>query len=291
MSGISVIIVCYKSELELRSIVESILFYNDISLSKLEFIVVDNYGLGKEQHIVKSIKIDHEIDIKYIRSEDNLGYGAGNNIGIHAAKNDVICVVNPDVRFVKPIFNLVLDTFKDNGNIVALSGEQISGRNKSYFLRPEFQIPFLKGLINRFIDSIGYKSKFMALSGALTFYDKKLFKSIGLFDENIFLYCEESDVAYRACKHLLKTKFDSRIKYVHLDWDRTEPSPETVQNLIDSVIKYSNKHNERCLGYFLSGYIHSLIKSLYARLSNNQNEANRLIKIADYYRKNNFNRY
>ncbi len=266
MDGISIVIVCYKSELELRSLIESIFFYADLPLHQLQIIVVDNYGDGREKVITEDLSKQYTSEFIYIKSDINGGYGAGNNIGIKLAKFDIICVVNPDVRLIKPIFKKVINEFRKDPKLVALSGEQISSTKNSYFIRPEFQFPIIKAILHRCIRYTGFRARFMALSGAFTFYEKKLFADIGLFDEDIFLYCEESDVAIRAHRANLHIAYFHEIKYLHLDWDRAAPSIDTIKYLLSSVSYYATKHKVSCKGYFLAGWTHFNLKSLWLML-------------------------
>ena len=60
MNGISVVIVCYKSELELRGLIESIFFHADVPLHQLQIIVIDNYGNGLERVITDDLSKQYE---------------------------------------------------------------------------------------------------------------------------------------------------------------------------------------------------------------------------------------
>ena len=259
--GISFIIVCYKSQLDLASLVTSIIKCADISHELLEIIVVDNWGKGDEQKIVNTLAEKYNADFIYKKSKINGGYGAGNNTGILLSKYDIVCVVNPDVRFIDPIFNKVLTKFSNNQKLLALSGKQISKTRNSFFIRPEFQYPFLKELGSLLLRHIGiFSHRLMALSGAMTFYRKSLFKDIGLFDEKIFLYGEESDVSLRALRSGYELSFFPEFKYHHLDWDSVKTSPQNIKYLTSSVSYYQDKHNVSCYFYFMAGKVHFSIK-------------------------------
>ncbi|MDA9622033.1 glycosyltransferase [Gammaproteobacteria bacterium] len=264
MHGISFVIVCYKSQLDLPSLVASIFQHTDIPHELIEIIIVDNWGAGEEQRITNEMSKNYDSSFIYKKSDKNGGYGAGNNIGIMSAKHDIVCVVNPDVRFITPIFKKVLTKFAYDSNLLALSGEQISKTRNSFFIRPEFQHPLFKELASRLLTHVGiFSHRFMALSGAMTFYRKSLFLDIGLFDERIFLYGEESDVSLRALRSGYKLGFFPEFKYLHLDWDLVGPSPDNIKYLTSSVFYYQDKHNVSCHGYFMAGKVHFSIKYVF----------------------------
>jgi len=285
MNGISVVIVCYKSELELRGLIESIFFHADVPLHQLQIIVIDNYGNGLERVITDDLSKQYESEFIYIKSDLNGGYGAGNNIGINLAKFDIVCVVNPDVRFIKPMFRKVISEFGKNSKLLALSGEQISSTKNSYFIRPEFQLPIIKAILGRYLRYIGgFHARFMALSGALTFYEKTLFADIGKFDESIFLYCEESDVSIRAHRARLEIAYFHEVKYVHLDWDRAAPSIDTIKYLLSSVSYYEKKHKISCKGYFLAGWVHFYLRYVWLLLRGKSDKVDDLKKVISIYK-------
>lgn len=284
MEGISIVIVCYKSELDLEGLVDSVFVHTDVSQQCLQIVVVDNYGDGDEQGITDRLSQKYDAEFVYRKSDFNGGYGSGNNIGFNLAKYDIVCVINPDVRLIKPLFRKVISEFNNDSNLLALSGEQISSAKISFFLRPEFQFPIGKAVITRAIKYIGkFSPRFMALSGAMTFYKKQLFREIGLFDENIFLYCEEADVAVRADRAGLRVSYLKEIKYIHLDWDRMPASASTVENLISSVSYYADKHKFSCKGYFLAGLTHSYISYAWLRLHKRSGEADRAMELVSLF--------
>jgi GT2 family glycosyltransferase len=275
MKGISIIIVCYKSEEHIQHLIESFIQFSDIAKNLLQFIIVDNWGFGKEDKIVRSLSQKYNSEFIYKKSGINGGYGAGNNIGFSIAKYDIVCVVNPDVRLISPIFNKAIRKFEDNLNLLGLSGEQQSRTRNSFFIRPEFQYPIFKELSSYALKYTGlFSHRYMAISGAMTFYRKSLFLKVGLFDERIFLYGEESDVSIRALKSGYDLEYYSQIKYQHLDWDLVKSSFENINNLISSVSYYQNKHKISCKGYFYAGILHFFIKYLLLLVKGKSNEAN-----------------
>lgn len=86
----SIITVNYNGYDDTCSLIDSITFNN-----KMEVIVVDNGSTKNEAAIIRR-RYPHVITI---RSERNLGFAGGNNLGIHAATGRYLFFVNNDTYF------------------------------------------------------------------------------------------------------------------------------------------------------------------------------------------------
>ena len=84
--NLSIIIVSFLSEHVIYKCIDSI-------PSDIKIIVVDNSN---------NIQFKKELELKYqnvecILSSQNLGMGAGNNLGLKQVKTDFVLILNPDV--------------------------------------------------------------------------------------------------------------------------------------------------------------------------------------------------
>ena len=220
--------------------IQSILRFNKIN--DFEIIVVDNSPIESQKIIEnKCNKLNEQII--YLTNQ-NLGYGQGNNVGIKRATGEIVCVINPDVRFVEPFVEIVRFFFDNNDNNALLGFKQIGGSNLSYYLKPEYSFPFFYSFIVKLFNKLEiYNSKFFFLSGACFFVSKSKFEEIGLFDETFFMYYEEADINNRFLKSKSKIKYLKNIKYVHLVGDRKAVSIPIFEFEIESLYKYLKKYN------------------------------------------------
>ena len=236
---ISYIIVTYKSEMLIEECIRSILKFNHDS--EFEIIVVDN-SPSEHKFLTEDIcsKFNHKI---IYMSNENLGYGQGNNIGIKKSKGDIICIVNPDVRFVEPYVNIVNDYFSCNKNNALISFKQIGGSDLSFYLKPDYYIPFFNSFIVKIFNKFDiFYSRYFYLSGACFFIKKDNFEKIGLFDENFFMYFEEPDISNRFLQNKLKIYYNNNVKYVHLIGNRDSISHSLIQYELKSWIYYLKKY-------------------------------------------------
>ena len=242
---ISIIIVTYNSQAYITNCFISIIEFLDIAAEELEVLVIDN-STGCEAKEMKKLVEGHDlykiISVQYIHNSANLGYGQGNNVGIKHAKGDIICIMNPDVRFGSKILKDIADKFR-NENLALQSYRQIGGFNYSFYIKPEFRNKFT-GVLTKMANKIDiFNSKYFYLSGAFFFVKKEIFIEIGLFDENIFMYYEEPDIAKRIEEKNYEICYDNSKFYYHLVGDRKEWSEKSFNCEINSLKYYLNKFN------------------------------------------------
>ena len=274
---ISIIIVTYNSQSLISDCLQSILDYADISLDEIEIIVVDNSS-GENAEELKSMVDNHsvakKIKTKYIHNVANLGYGQGNNIGIFNSTGDIVCIMNPDVRFTEPLFKDVLLKFEDS-NLALLGYKQTGGFDYSFYMKPELKSAFsgwkMKLLNKR--DSFNPKKHY--LSGAFFFIDKNKFSQIGMFDEKIFMYFEEPDIAKRIDEKKYTILYEKSKKYIHLVGDRTAWSERAFTSEMNSLKYYLTKYNfdtANIINKYLEEYKFKVLAAKFL------NDKNRLIK-------------
>ncbi len=108
--NLSVIIVSYRSEHVIENCINSI-------DSEIEIIVIDN---SNNDELKKKIESKYQ-NVRCILSKENLGMGAGNNLGIKNVNKDFVLILNPDVTLesdsLKEIFAVSSEI--DNFGIIA----------------------------------------------------------------------------------------------------------------------------------------------------------------------------
>lgn len=220
---ISVVIVTYNSEKDIYDCIDSLYLYNDIGDS-LEVIIVDNCSKHVEEMFAKLDKCYGD-KVILLKNKYNGGYGYGNNMGIKKATAPIILIVNPDVRFLQPVFAKVVKSFSEVSELSMYGMKQMCSTNKAglsfaWTYNSPAWIRYFGTVIGNKFDF--YFKKKMYLSGACFFIRKLSFEQIGLFDENLFMYSEEDDIHSRLMIHNPRTEiiYNKHIKYLHLSNDR-----------------------------------------------------------------------
>ena len=132
-------------------------------------------------------------------SEENLGYGAGNNLGLSKVLTNYALIVNPDVTLESDTINnffLTIKNVQNFGIIAPISKDEI--------------------YTNFSIDNDKNLKEVESVKGFAMFLNMNNLKEIKFFDENFFLYFEEIDLCKRIRKNDIKIYIDPSIKVNHL---------------------------------------------------------------------------
>ena len=250
---LSIIILTYK-DIELAKQCLASIFKADLKLD-YEIIVVDNGS--SDSGIDEVEKIEH---VKLIKSEKNLGFSGGNNLGLKKAQGDYILILNPDVIIESGGIEKMIEFLKNNPQ-VGLAGPklvnddgslQYSCRRFYKFLTPLYRRTFLgkfsfgkKELRKIMMKDFDHEENGPVdwLLGACFLTTNKHLDKVGLLDERFFLYFEDMDLCRRFWQAGFQVYYFANTKFVHLykrDSARKIFSLACVYHL-QSWLKYSLK--------------------------------------------------
>jgi GT2 family glycosyltransferase len=195
MALISIITVNFNQLQATLDLLKSI--YECYPKANLEVIVVDN---GSKEDHCEQFK-NSELHILYIRSEKNLGFAGGNNLGIKSAKGEYLFLVNNDTEFSPGLLETLTETLEADSSIGIISPKINYYDNKQiiqyagftpmnyYTCRNECigQFETDNGQFNNIVAETGY------VHGAAMMIRRSALKAAGNMAENYFLYYEEMD--------------------------------------------------------------------------------------------------
>lgn len=251
-SRITASIVIYKNDLSLlKRAVES--FLNASSSSTL--YLIDN----SPRDTCRSLFQDERI--VYIFNNKNLGFGAGHNIALKAVldntESDYHIILNPDVYF-DPEVTSSLHAFMEAHGSVGLVMPKVlfpDGRLQPLCrLLPSPVTLFTRRFLHIFprwtnrlnhayeMHFTGY-DKIMDvpfLSGCFMFVRTAALRKVGLFDERIFLYTEDTDLTRRIHKHYRTVFFPDASIYHHNQRGSYKNALILLHHIV-SAVKYFNK--------------------------------------------------
>lgn len=224
---ISVIYVNYKSGRHLIESIESV--FKSKPKLKYEIIVVDN---SPKDLISKKLK-KLSSKIVYIKNTKNTGYGAGNNLGIKRSKGEYVFVLNPDTLINKSTVDILAKFLDKNKKVAIVAPNLLVGKGILFEnmgsrtltpLRAIFSLTFVEKIFpnNKFkkVYRLEDISKDMsrevgAVPGSAFMIKKKIFNKVGKFDENIFMYFEESDLGKRIKDSGYKIFIEPKARVIH----------------------------------------------------------------------------
>ena len=249
--NLSVIIVSYKSEHVIENCINSI-------DSTIEIIVIDN---SNNDQLKQKIETKYK-NVKCILSKENLGMGAGNNLGIKNVNKDFVFILNPDVVLEKDSMNEIFSVSNEINNFAIIAPISNKSKYPNYTLKKGHNFNPVKPFKVKSVD--GY---------AMLLNLKKLKKinDFNFFDENFFLYLENEDL----CKRLIDKDEDiyivpkSRIN--HLGGKAVDPKfKNEIEYLRNwhwmwSKFYFNKKHHGYLIAVFkvFKNLISSKIKFIY----------------------------
>ena len=134
----------------------------------------------------------------------NIGYGRAANRGFEQVQTEYSMLLNPDIVGELDKITQLEQRMADMPEDVAVLAPAVSHRHYNQ-----------KGIVD----------KDWVIGAALLFRMKSLEK-VGFFDENIFLFSEETDLCFRIKRAGLRILLDSDVYLEHLSKQSSTPSPE-----------------------------------------------------------------
>ncbi|MBC7555307.1 MAG: glycosyltransferase family 2 protein [Taibaiella sp.] len=202
MKSVSVITVNFNQKLVTEELLASVFATN--TYAALELIVVDN---GSEINEVPGWQ-ERFPNIKFIRSEQNLGFAGGNNLGIKQAGGDYLFFVNNDTEFTPGLVQALAETLDKHPEC-----GMVSPKIKYYDQPDRLQYAGFTAMnyytarnrcVGQFeIDNGQYEKNTGEtgfIHGAAMMLRREAIIKAGLMPENYFLYYEEMDWCERVKK-------------------------------------------------------------------------------------------
>ena len=213
---ISIVIVAYKNGDELLNCLDSIESNNDLG-DQLEVIIVDNSPDDTVENLLRG-----KTGFSYYNNPLN-GFGRGNNVGLLKSSGRYVLFLNPDTLIMSSCFMKMVSVFEKDNSIGMMGFKLIDKNgqeNNSYNMRLNYGI--LKKIVLKLSRRFHlFMHRVMYTCGADIFVERETFQQIGMFDENLFMYSEEEDIAYRMNRIGKRIAYEPSIVITHLQGQST----------------------------------------------------------------------
>jgi GT2 family glycosyltransferase len=164
-----------------------------------EMIVVDNGSTDGTPAWVRA----HHPQLHLIGLPENLGFAGGVNVGLRAARGELLLLLNDDA-FAEPGFvAALLDTMAQRPDIGAAAGVLLFAHRPDIVAsagirmrRDWLALDLWAG--RRALDLPADPQPIMGPSGGAALYRRVLLEDIGLMEQHFFNYLEDVDLAWRA---------------------------------------------------------------------------------------------
>ncbi len=248
------IIVTYKSEKIVHSCIDSL-------PENSNKIVIEN---SQNLQLKKDLEITYK-NLKVIINE-NLGFGASNNLGIKECNTQFAYILNPDVTFKKDTFDNLCKSCLDISDFSIVSPIHSDKNYPNYKIKKKYN--FISDNIIEVDD----------LDGFSMLVNKNNFDESDYFDENFFLYLENNDLCLRVKKNNQKIYVIKNSFIEHRGGASSDPNFSQIEYLKNwhwmwSKFYYHHKHDSYFYAFMkiFKNLISAFIKTIfYTILRNNK---------------------
>jgi len=176
--------------------------------ANIEILVVDNGS-----RLTNNAWQTKYPNVKFIRSEQNLGFAGGNNLGIKAATGDYLFLVNNDTEFTEGLIEKLVEVMDAKPEVGMISPKikyfnnktliQYAGYTPMSYYTGRNSCIGLREMDTGQYDNITGPTAYC--HGAAMMIRKESIEKAGLMSENFFLYYEEVDW----CEHIKKAGYQA----------------------------------------------------------------------------------
>jgi GT2 family glycosyltransferase len=200
------------------------------------------------------------------RLPENIGFSAGNNVGISMAKSPFVMLLNTDTEFTpKTNLSLLLEQF-NNPSVaivspkVVLSSGDIDHACHRGFPTPWNALMYYSGIARRFPRwplVSGYTRSWQdlqtihpvdACTGAAMIVRTAAIDQVGLLDESFFMYAEDIDWCYRFAQAGWLTMYDPSVVVIHHKHKSGQKNQDlsvrskSITAFFNTMKQFMNKH-------------------------------------------------
>jgi GT2 family glycosyltransferase/glycosyltransferase involved in cell wall biosynthesis len=195
---VSIIVLMWNQGLMTMKCLRSIVQRSDYP--NLEIILVDNDSNAEESTLVTGwIENQSNQNIRYIRNSANLGFAAGNNVGLNQATGDYLVVLNNDTEVSPGWIWRSLKHFYRNPNLGILGPSTNNCGNEGRVKLHVAEHDWLSEVVPRFNFRVPHLIQANTVAFFCAFIPRKVFERIGLISEDYGRgYFEDDDYCRRA---------------------------------------------------------------------------------------------
>lgn len=213
---ISIITINYNQAEITRQFLES---SRELTYPYYEIVVVDN---ASEPRLSDLLDASHYPGAKFVRSEHNLGFTGGNNLGMQEAAGDYFFIVNNDTELTPDLLDELLQPFTQDDQIGVVCPKinyfddpqtvQYAGYNRMNMLTGTAHVVGYNQLDNGQFNKPGFTH---FAHGCAMMVSRRVIDTVGRFAERFFLYYEELDWSQRIKNAQFKIYFQPSATILH----------------------------------------------------------------------------
>jgi GT2 family glycosyltransferase len=215
----SVVVVNWNGAAFIGECVDSLL---DQSYRRVEIIVVDN---GSVDDSVEVLRRRYGAEIRLITRDSNAGFAGGANEGIRASSGAWVAVINNDATADRGWLEALVRAGERDPSI-GMCASRILARGEegvidsAGLLLSRDGIGRGRGRLERSHGAFDSEEDVLLPSACAAAYRRTMLDEIGLFDDDFFAYCEDTDLGLRGRLAGWRCRY-SPLAVVHHDYSRS----------------------------------------------------------------------
>lgn len=257
---LSIVILNYKTKDLIRYCIKNI--KDTVKQVSYEIIVVDN---ASYDGIARMMQEEYP-DVVFIQNTKNVGFGAGNNVGIRAARGRYITIMNPDVFVQEGALDEIVRYMDKHADVGMVGPKLLNGNNTLQYSCMKFQslrsIVYRRTPLGKTKKGQEYLAKYLMMDwdhndirdvdwvmGACQTVRASVLDEVGLYDEQFFFYVEDMEWCRRFWIHGKRVVYVPSARMYHLHEQASMTSPwgflkmnRFVRWHIISFVKYMIKY-------------------------------------------------
>lgn len=178
----------------------------DFDLKKINVYVVDNSSTDNTVNLLQEFSKKHGQQFgsfNIIEESKNWGFGKANNIGFTKGSSDIVCFLNIDTElFSDTMAELEKEIMYAKANVAVWEFRQFP-----------YEHPKMYDILT---------GETTWCSGAAFAIRRSVYKEVGGFDEQIFMYAEDVDLSWRIRSHGYTLKYVPKVKITHYSYESAE---------------------------------------------------------------------
>ncbi len=248
--SVSIILVNYNGAEILPDCLNSLEKF--IDLPSYEIIVVDNASSDGSVELI----IEKFPQVRLLRQTKNRGFGAGNNAGVKLANGEFLFFLNTDTVLTSNILPHLIGLMQADQKIGIIGPKLLNSDGSLQIsvspalgIKGEYQARKMHRYYVNNSEQVLIEQRFQEIQevdivvGAAFLIRSSLFHQLGGFDENFFMYFEESDLCQRAQNQGYKIIYTPLVSLVHLKGYSIQKSANAMAiEYRRSQIYYYQKH-------------------------------------------------
>ena len=281
---VSIISVHYKTPQTLEDCLVTLQKLKDET--PLEIIIVNNDQISfKKLKTICEKWSNKARKITLIQSPKNLGFGAGNNLGAKKARGKFLFFLNPDTEVKNGCVDKLANFLQTNQGVGMAAPTLLEKKDQPFLIQGSQELNPISAIMSHslihalwpnnpvarrhFLRDIDRSKdqKVKAVPGSAFFIRLSLFKKVGGFDKNFFLYFEEYDLGQKVTKAGFDIYILAKPKVLHY-WQVSTNQVKKVK-VKNKFLTIKQIHQQSRFYYFKKhfGLLKALITEFFLRLS------------------------